>query len=180
MGTTDTSARPPRSTFVTVVAWLFIAVSALATPIAIAQRFLVLRLLREQVMAPAGAPRPALPTAIAFVFAHLEPIFLALVVVFAYALVTAIGLLMRKSWARPAFLALLVIGIGGAAAGFALQSVLLAEMSRRAADSAAPGVRHVLVAMQVFVAGAAVVIVLALVWLIARLRSQSVRAEFRA
>jgi hypothetical protein len=34
--------------------------------------------------------------------------------------------------------------------------------------------------MRVFVAGAAVVIVLALVWLIARLRSQSVRAEFRA
>ena len=93
-----------RSTFVTVVAWVFIALSGLVLLQAAVMSVVSL----DKFFPPAapGQPSPAVLEG----FIHILYLFMAIIA--AWVLLSAIGLLLRKSWARISFIVMMIIGVG--------------------------------------------------------------------
>jgi|SRR6185312_5297869 len=102
-----------RSTFVTVTGWVFVVLSGLAalqflmilfTPM---DKLLADAQLQAQLMQPAGTPQsdPALMASM------LHGVFIFLFCVAAWVLLSGIGLVMRKAWARISFIVILGVGI---------------------------------------------------------------------
>jgi hypothetical protein len=107
-----------RSGFVTVVAWLFLVLSGLATLGALLQ-------LLALVVAPAEVSRAVnrvaqdtavtqlLPWPYMFMLHHVHLVALIKLTWWAVVLVTSIGVLRRQEWARRTFVAVFAIGISG-------------------------------------------------------------------
>lgn len=107
---------PPvvRSTFVTVVAWIFIVLAGFATLISFLQNIMIAMMFPAAEMEKAAnqvATEPNAPWFATFMFNHFQLFFLAFLVVSASALTAAIGLLLRKNWARILFVAIMGMGI---------------------------------------------------------------------
>lgn len=112
----------PRSSFVTVVAWIFIIFSGFATAVALLQG-LVLFLLTpmDQLERALGETSAALPGIYVFLFRHIRLVFLFLALGAALSLAASIGLLQRREWARKLFVGLMVLGALTQVAGVAVQ-----------------------------------------------------------
>jgi hypothetical protein len=171
-----------RSTFVTLVAWLFIALSGFATLTSLLQNIMIQTMFAsprmEQVMA-APAP-PGAPAFAAFIMHNMALFFAAFLVVSAVTLAASIGLLLRKNWARITFMAIMALGIAWSVGGLFLQFGMLSQM--RDMIEAPPGAPD----MGVFFVAIAVVSVLFALgfsalhaWILYRLRSPAIAAEFR-
>jgi hypothetical protein len=124
---------------VSVLAWIFIVLSGLGTVVSILQNILLHMILRDDgfgqlLQAP---PPPGTPPFAAFAFHHFPLVFLAVLLVSAFALVSSIGLLRRRNWARLCFIGLMVLGIAYQLAGIAIQLAMLPSMHRQFADAAA-------------------------------------------
>ncbi len=171
------AASPPRSTFVTVVAWLFIVLSGCATPISVLQNIMVLTIFKQHPIPSDNSALDHMPAATRFMFTHMDLFFQAFLVLCIYTLVCSIGLLKRRNWARLGFVALLVVGILYQVAGFAFQSFFMAEFPDRQAPEE---FRTFVLLMQIFGAGMAIALVLVFGWMIRKLISPSIRAEFGA
>ncbi len=176
------SANVQRSTFVTVLAWIFIALSAFATLSSILQNIVAQTLFRgpefSQLLqsTPSGAPPIA-----AFVFGHFQLIFVTALVVSVAMLVSSIGLLRRWNWARLVFVALMVLAIAWQLGGLALQFFMFSSMHAQFADAAAHGGPDfetffivVGVASVLFALGFSVLFG----WIASRLLSAPIAAEF--
>jgi hypothetical protein len=176
---------PSRSGFVTVVAWIFIVVSGFTTFISLLQN-VVLAFMPKDLFNQALQDTTfthAMPSAPRFMFAHVHTIVLAILIVCAATLVSSIGLLRRRNWARLVFIGLLAIGaVYNIAALFVQQSMLSSFNAPFAADStlrAAGGqfqqmMQAMRVAMFIFELGFAALFV----WIIVRLLSRDIREEF--
>ncbi len=170
-----------RSLFVTITAWVFIVLGALATASALIQNAAVASLLPATVVAMPAQPLPLLT---GLLLGYL-PWVVGLGLVMSLAtLASAIGLLLRLDWARRAFIGLLVVAIVFNLLGLWLQhevvqSVVQATLTRSPLPPQAADV------FGGFVAAAramAVVMTLAacalLGFIIRRLMSPHVRQEF--
>ncbi|MCA9657379.1 MAG: hypothetical protein KC486_03475 [Myxococcales bacterium] len=159
-----TTSAPQRSTFVTVVAWIFIVFSGMATLISALQNLL----LQGGALARGDGPGFGPDASVTLIFA-------AFFVGSAVTLAASIGLLRRRAWARPLFIAMLVLFIVAQLGGLALQYATLAAFE----DVAAPDDFTRMVAMiQVFSLIFAVALCGGFVWIIRRLLDPEVRAEF--
>ena len=119
----------PRSSFVTAVAWIFIATSAMFLLISFLQNAMVHLLIpMDEMRAQLENEGNAMPRAARWMLEHITWLFAIFAVLSAYSLVTAIGLLRRKNWARISFVVLMLLGIVYQIAGFALQWFMLADM----------------------------------------------------
>ena len=175
---TDTPTAPQtKSTCVTVVAWLFIVMSGCATPISLFQNIMILTMF-PRFGAPPDDAFADLPVVSRFLFSHMELFFHAFLVVCIYTLVCSIGLLKRRNWARRGFIALLCAGVLYQVAGFAFQSVFMTEMAGRGAPD--DEFRAALLMMRLFGAGMAIGLVILFGWMIKKLTSPPIRAEFGA
>ena len=98
------------SSFVTVVAWIFIAFGGLTTFISLLQNVVINTVFPTEQFraAQSGVPMPA---AFAWIFDHVRLFFFLFLVVSATTLISAIGLLRRRNWARRAFVGILALGI---------------------------------------------------------------------
>jgi hypothetical protein len=101
-----------RSTFVTVVAWIFIVLSGLGTLYCLMFMFtpsdkLMAQFQQQQAAVPAGSPAldPAMMVSI------MRGMFFFFFVVELWVLLSSIGLVLRKGWARISFIVILVLGI---------------------------------------------------------------------
>lgn len=171
-----------RSQFVTVTAWVFIVLSALASISAMVQNAAVTSLL------PGGVaevfPVQPVPPLSRLLLAYLPWVVGAGLGLSLATLVTAIGLLLRLDWARRAFIGLLVLAIAANLLGLWLQQ----EVMQSVVDSTLRRTPLPASAAEVFggfVTAArlmAVVMTLSacalLVWIIRRLMSPPVRQEF--
>jgi hypothetical protein len=169
-----------RSIFVTVTAWVFIVLGAMASASALLQNAFVAS------FAPAGAAQhlPPLPLLTSLLLGYLPWVVGTGLVVSIAMLASAIGLLLRLDWARRVFIALLVFAIVANLLGLWLQhevvqSVVANTLSGAALPPEALGV------FGGFVTAARVMAVLVtlsacgmLVWIIRRLMSPAVRQEF--
>jgi hypothetical protein len=100
-----------RSTFVSVVAWVFIVVSGLGTLVTTLQNFIIHFLGQQMALIfQAGLPQKASWFTI-FVLTHLKLYFAVVLAIVLFTFVSSIGLLNRKNWARLTFVGLMILGI---------------------------------------------------------------------
>ena len=173
----------PRSTFVTVVAWIFIALSGMGTFVAILQNVMIYTVFRRpevaqamQASQPAGAPPIAL-----FMLAHIQWFFMGFLILSIFMLVSAIGLLRRRNWARLCFIGMMVLAIVWQLVGVIVQIVMFSSMREQFAMQAAPGMPDMslfFIAASVFGALFAISFCVLFGWIIRRLVSAPVVAEF--
>jgi len=174
----------PRSNFVTVLAWIFIVLSAFCTVMAILQNVMVALVFNRsevrqamQVSQAHGAPPFA-----EFMFGHMQWFFLGFLLFSALLLVTSIGLLKRWNWARLVFIAFMVLSIVWSIGGIGLQAVMLSSMQDDV--SAMPQAPVDFRVFQIVTVSMSALFALAFsvlyAWIIRRLASAPVIAEFKA
>jgi hypothetical protein len=172
-----------RSTFVTVVAWIFLALSGFATVISVLQNIMIQTMFNtpEVEQALAAPLPPDMPAFAGWLLRNMRLFFGAFLLVSGVTLAASIGLLLRKNWARFIFIGIMAMGIVWNVAGLFVQLSMFSQMQEMFA-AAPPGAPD----MSSFIVGIAVVSVLFAVgfsalhgWIIYRLCSSSIAAEFR-
>ena len=170
-----------KSLFVTVTAWVFIVLAALASVSALLQNAAVASFLPG--LTVVGNVQP-LPLLTGLLMGYLPWLVGAGLVVSLATLACAIGLLVRLEWARRIFIALLVLAIAANVGGLWLQQEVMQSLVSSALKSS-PLPPLVADVFGGFVTAARVMAVLVtvgacllLVWIIRRLMSPAVRQEF--
>lgn len=173
-----------RSTFVTVLAWIFIALSGFSFIISILQNIMIFTVFRSPEVSQAmqAPPPPGMPPAAAFMTSHFYLFFLAFLLLSAFTLASSIGLLKRWNWARLCFIGIMVLGILWNLGGLVFQFSMFSSMQEQFSAAATRGAPD----MQPFFIAVAVVSVIFAVgfsvlfgWIAKRLLSPAVTAEFR-
>jgi hypothetical protein len=170
-----------KSLFVTVTAWVFIVLAALASVSALLQNAAMASFLPG--LTVVGNVQP-LPLLTGLQMGYLPWLVGAGLVMSLATLACAIGLLLRLEWARRIFIALLVLAIAANVAGIWLQQEMLQSLVSSTLKSS-PLPPLVADVFGGFVTAARVMAVLVtvgacllLVWIIRRLMSPAVRQEF--
>jgi hypothetical protein len=172
-----------RSMFVTVVAWIFIALSGFGTVISTLQNIMVHTMFSSPEFDRAlHGPTPGMPPAAAFLFGHFELFVFGVLVLSALLLVSSIGLLRRWNWARLCFVGLMVAAILWQLVGIGVQfSIFSTVRDQFAAASTAggPDVGPFLIAIAVVSVLFGLGFSVLFGWIAKRLLSAPVAAEFR-
>jgi hypothetical protein len=171
-----------RSTFVTVLAWVFITLSGFGTLISILQNVMIHSLLRSPQMNPMPVPPPGAPAATVFLMAHMQLFFLAFLVMSVVMLVSSIGLLMRWNWARLCFVGLMILSIVWNVVSMAVQMSMFSSFSAQFAAMSppqAPDMTPVLIAIGVVSVVFALGFSVLFGWIAKRLLSAPIAAEFQ-
>lgn len=169
-----------RSPFVTLVAWAFILMAALASASALVQSAQVDSVLPQW----RAASSTAMPALTAWLLKYLPWLMGASVVVSVALLVCAVGLLMRLEWARRAAIALLALAIAANLGGLWLQhevvqGLVRATLQGSVIPQAAAGLfGGFATATQVMGMLFTLACCVGMGWLIRRLMSDVVRQEF--
>lgn len=172
-----------RSTFVTVVACIFLVLAGFGTLVGIMQGVMLL-LMREELAAVVHTPVPSdMPEVFRWMFRAMPAMFAAMLLANVATFASAIGLLQRRNWGRVAFIAMMALGIAWNIAAVVLNIGLTkAMMEQLPAITMAgePDLRAVFVVGMV--AGSAVSVAIAVLfgWIIRRLCAPAIVAEFRA
>ena len=175
-----------RSSFVSVLAWILIVLAGFTTLIAIAQNILVQVFCAgpqfERAIEEANRQQD-LPAFARFMFNNIKLFFAAILLLSAATFVAAIGLLRRRNWARFALIAILGAGIAWNITGIFVQASMMQSMSAQFANAPSE-VRSqfqiMSVTMTVFGALMALAFALLFGWIIKRLLSPAIAAEFRS
>jgi nitrate reductase NapE component len=180
----EVDAAVPKSTFVTVLAWIFIIGSAFSTFVGLLQS-LVFGSMQAQFSSAFQDSTFAgqAPHGFQFFFSHFELFILIMLALSVATLVSSIGLLRRRNWARLAFIGVMVLGVLYFIVGLFFQQSMMSDFQVPAAQNAQAQAfeaqwRHSLHVMQVFMVVLSVAMVGLFGWIIARLSSAPVRAEF--
>jgi hypothetical protein len=186
----ESSARP-KSTFVTVVAWIFIILSGFTTFISLLQNLMVGFMPRGMFDAAVQDSTFArvMPPAGRFMFSHLQLLVLCMFMLMALMLAASIGLLHRRNWARLLFIGLLGCGVVYNLAGLVLEQSMMSSMTSQfpldSAVSADSTFRSTAQQFDQMMAGFRVVMYVITIgfavlfgWIIAKLLSRPIREEF--
>lgn len=122
----------PKSTFVTVVAWIFMILAGFATCISVLQNIMITFMFPAAEMQAAATQMredPRAPRIFMYMFEHMRLFVFTFLVLSAATLVSSIGLLLRKEWARVTFVALMAFGILWNIGGMVLMYVMFSSMS---------------------------------------------------
>ena len=171
-----------KSSFVTVLAWIFIVLGGFATVISILQNIMVYAMFPvEEMHAAAAGAKEQTPAIALFMLDHMRGIFLSFFVICTLTLVSAIGLLKRKNWARLTFVAVMGAGILWNIGSLVFQLFFFSSMPNVASDVPGgfeSGFETIMVVMMVFSALMAVGFSVLFGWIIKRLLSTGIKAEF--
>ena len=172
-------ASAKRSSFVNVIAWFGIATGACATPIAVIQA-LMLGTLAPQLQAALESQELAqLPAPVRLVLANFELLVQVLLIGSLATLVFSIGLLKRKNWGRLGVIALVGVAIAQQFVLFWIQ-LSMGSTAEAPGGQALPELQSVMLLMQVVGGVLTVVQVGVCAWLIWKLQTPQIRAEFGA
>ena len=191
---TQPTPNPPaavKSTFVTVVAWVFIVFSGFATFISLMQNLMV-GFMPQQILTDATADTTfahVMPSGPRFMFTHLRLLVLLVLVLCVLMLLSSIGLLRRRNWARLVFIGLLGVGILYNIAGLFIQQSMMSSFtasfpmdSTFSADSATQQFgqqfHQMMAGMRVFMIVFIVGFSALFGWIIVKLLSPAIRTEF--
>ena len=173
--------KPTLSTFVTVLAWVFIVLAGLCTVMAMFE-LITLSFAPSVVEATAtmaGAGLEDLPALVPF----MRLLFLGVLLVSCATVASAVGLLRRKNWARLVFISIVFLGILSNI--FCVVPIIAAPWETgdlwETGDVVEPlGTEFsvYLGFLRIFWVSAAIAISILLVWIIVRLVSPSIKAEF--
>ena len=169
-----------RSTFVTVVAWLFIILSGFSTFVAILQNIMI-----HTMPLPKGPEPPpdAVPTSVFFIFENVHILVLAFFFICLCTLIVSIALLKRKNWARLIFIGLLCLGIVWNMGALVLQHLFMSSMMETipdmAGDPAHERFEMMMTISRWFAVAFAIGVSLLFGWMIKKLSSVEIRSEFK-
>ena len=173
-----------RSTFVTVVAWIFIALSGFGALIGVLQNIMVQTIFRSEEFGQAMQTTPGqpdLPPFVSFMFENFQWFFLVALLANVVMLVISIGLLKRRNWARLCFIGLMILSILWQVAGLAIQATMFSFAHDQFAAAQAQGAPDMTL---FFVVMGVVCVVFALAfgalfgWIAWKLASKPIAAEF--
>ena len=176
------SAVEGRSTFVTVLASVFIALSGFGTIISILQNVMIQTIFnRPEFNKTLRSLPPDAPPFAAFMMGHFQLFFLGFLLVSLFMLISSIGLLKRWNWARLSFVGLMLLAIIWQLVGLGMQFFFfssLPEQFSAAATQSGPNMWPFVVAIGVMSAllGAGLCVLFG--WIIKRLMSAPIAAEF--
>ncbi|MEL4891203.1 hypothetical protein PQU63_16950 [Xanthomonas protegens] len=174
---------PPRSSFVTILAWIFIALSGFGTVAGLMQIFVLFAVFDHVEFADmARRLPPGMPPTMALIFSNFRWLFLGTALFSVWTLASSIGLLRRLSWARWCFIAAMLLVIAWNLGGAVVQVQMIAFMQKQLAVAqmhGAPDMQPMLWAMSAIGVVFAAAFVALHGWIIARLLSRPVAAEFR-
>ena len=169
-----------KSNFVTVLAWIFIVLSGFATLIGVLQNIMVQTMFADPQFneslskVPSGAPASA-----AFMANNIRLMFAIALGVFATTLVSSIGLLNRRNWARIIFIGIMGLGILWNIGGLVFQFIMFSSFPPTSQAPHEPAAfQSMFVGMLVFGACLAIAISVLFGWVIKRLVSKPIAAEF--
>ena len=179
------TAPESKSTFVTVLAWVFIIGSAFSTLMSLLQTFIVRSFQGQFQTAFKDTTFSAhTPAGAKFLFGHFELFIVFLFALSVVTLVASIGMLRRRNWARLVFIGVLGFGVLYSVAGLFFQRSMMSGMQLPAAHDAQAQAfqaqwQSTLDAFRVFMVILTLAIAGLLAWIIARLCSRRIREEFR-
>ncbi len=178
--TEQTTVSPPRSQFVTLLAWFSIAVSCLMIFTSLMQNLMVHVLIPPdafETLAQQGNSAPLPPFAL-FMFKHFKLIVFLFFLLSAVLLVSSIGLLKRKNWARIAFIVMLGVGIAWTVAMLPMQASIMNDVTQSLGGEAPADVENFVTIFRGVTLAFAVVFTAIHGWLIYKLCTAQIRAEF--
>jgi hypothetical protein len=181
-----TSTLASRSGFITGLAWTFIGLGGFATLIAVLQNIMLALAFpvdeMRSVMAEADKTHP-MPGVFRFMFDNFRLFFASFLALSALTLVSAIGLLKRKNWARLLFVAIMAIGLLWNLAGLAMPFFMSSWLPAMP-DTAPADFRDQFDLMWKIMTAFTVLIALVFAglfgWVIKRLVSEDIKREFLA
>ncbi len=174
--------RSDRSSFVTRLAWLFIVPAGFMTFTSLVQMVVAFGMfsggeLRELMGYLPGA---SMPGPFKMLTSHMHIFFVASLVVPALALAASVGLLKRKNWARIVFIVVLCLGIGWNVLGIILFFTVFPLVRELVGGEVPDAFETIFHAVQVSVLLLTVATAVLFGWIIRKLVSPAIRAEFRA
>lgn len=176
---------PTRSTFVTVVASIFIAIAGFATLISLLQALMFTFMFPAGQFPPAGDAKGMedMPAFFRFMIQNMHWFFAMFWSLSLLTLISAIGLLLRKNWARLVFVGVMALGILWNLGGILLQEYMMSafpQMPAHAPPDVGAGFETMMMVMRFAMGVFAIAMSLLFAWIIKRLVSRSVKAEFNA
>lgn len=172
-----------RSTFVTVLAWLGIAWFGFCTLMVGAESFLFKPLFEKGFMGQMTAGRGTIllsPEALETSGRFMQVMFLVFTAVMALGVVTSIGLLHRRNWARILTIVFLIVNAGvallGVAGGWIMSSIPMTSPSPELASGAQWDA--MMGVMRTLLIGMGILTTFVCAWLIYKLLSKPIQAEF--
>lgn len=164
----------PQSTFVTVLAWMIVILSAFAALVGVMQNVMVNFLMPTMIANSPVAGGETFPATVFRVFAFLFLVFAAFMAYCGYAL------LKRRNWARRVLIVVCGMGIAWGVVSILLFALGVGPGGFPASGQTAvpPDMRHVFTAMIVMSSIITVGMCVLFGWLIKRLRSPAIREEF--
>jgi len=169
------SSQPVKSSFVTVVAWIFLVFSALSSAIGVLQNAMVWLVMRPHMRELGGTDSAPAKSATEWMAHHIELWFAAVLLVSLVTFGSSLGLLRRKDWARKTFIGVLMMGIAWMLFALVVQVGTLNSMPTT------PGLERFALMSKLIVITSAIVgiaIAGAFGWIIKRLTTPGIRAEF--
>jgi hypothetical protein len=172
-----------RSQFVTVIAWIFIALSGFSAFMAVLQNIMLHFMFNSEFGKAMPAPPSEMGPVFGFIFGHMQWFFIGFLVLSLVSLAAAIGLLRRHEWARWLFIALMGLAIAWQPLGLALQSAMIPSFDAPLAGAPAgieAGFRTMTIVIRIFSAVVALAFCGVFGWIVKRLLAADIRAEFRS
>jgi uncharacterized protein (DUF486 family) len=170
----NTTPAAPQSTFVTVLAWLAICLNGFGVAIALMQNVMVNFLMPTMI---ANSPQGAAAAFPLSVFRVLALLFLAILAFMTYA---GYGLLKRRNWARRTFVVVCALGIAWSALCMLMFALGfgLGRFPPSGPAAPPPNMKAVFTTVMVMTSVLTIGMCILFGWIIKRLRSATVRAEF--
>jgi hypothetical protein len=167
---------PARSTFVTVIGWIFAVISGFGLLISVMQNIMLHTVFPvEQMTADIPADMPSMAR---FAFEHFELLFLIPLLVSAVMLSSAVGLIKRLEWARKLMVALMALAALWSRCSIGFQFVWMAQFPTPPGEAA-----EVFAAMETFMLAFMLIWGLGFAalfgWIAKRLMSWDIKQEFR-
>ena len=180
----------PRSTFVNVVAWLFLVFSGLGVLVGLLQNLMIHLLFPPEAFEEFARmpPPPGMPAGVGWIFGHFMAFFALMVLPVLAIFVASLGLLTRWEWGRKLFIAMMAFSIVMNLVSLVFQGYLMAGMHEHFAGMAQRAPEgHAMPDLGMFFIGVGVFTLLyslgisaVQAWIIKRLVSAPIVAEFRA
>lgn len=176
-----------RSTFVTTLAWNSIVLGGFATFISLLQNimFNVFFPLSDMQEIAQGKASSQLPWIAKFMFANMRLFFGGFFVVSVATLIASVGLLRRRNWARLAFIGLMALGIIWNVGALLVQQLMFSSISFPGPRADGPrefsvDFETMATVIQVFSVVMTVALSALSGWILWRLTSKPIAAEFRS
>lgn len=176
----------PRSSFVTSVAWTFIVLAGFATAITLLQNIMISVMFPvEEIRASMREAQksPPMPAFASFMLDHIRLMFGLFFAVCALTLMSAIGLLKRKNWARLIFISMMVLGMLWNLAGVFIPYFMFSSfppISETAPRDLHDNFQLMTNIMMGFTTVIVIIFALLFGWIAKRLMSPDIKGEFNA